>query len=182
MPCTVPASPLGDMWMRLQKWNIGSQLQWSHDVQCKEFHLRSKMGLRVREAERAMEQHIIVYKHVTAAYREAQWTRLSVGQSVLWKGIGGSIKREMVQVGSLTVCQSIPAETKSVRPSNRDTKMLLCCLDRRFNLAVQSPLRRYFILLQTWYTEAGNDDIGRCLTISPTRIWLVNRWRLCKWG
>ena len=31
------------------------------------------------------------------------------------------------------------------------------------------------ILLQTGYTGAGNDDIGRCLLISPTRIWPVNK-------
>ncbi len=68
-----------------------------------------------------------------------------------------------------------PLKTRDVWPSNRDTKMLLCCLDRRFNLAVQTPLRRYFILLQSRYTGAGNDDIGRCLTTSPARIWPVNR-------
>jgi len=31
------------------------------------------------------------------------------------------------------------------------------------------------ILLLDWYTGAGNDDVGRSLTTSPTRTWPVNR-------
>src|SRR5712692_4340841 len=38
------------------------------------------------------------------------------------------------------------------------------------------------ILLLDWYTGAGNDGIGRCLTTSPTRVWPVNRLYLCRMG
>jgi len=31
------------------------------------------------------------------------------------------------------------------------------------------------IRLLDWYTGTGNDDIGRCLTISPTRTEPVNK-------
>ena len=66
-------------------------------------------------------------------------------------------------------------KAKSVWQKQLTRSKLLCCLDRRFNLAIQASLRRYFILLENRYTGAGSDDIGRCLRISPTRIWLVNR-------
>ncbi len=73
-----------------------------------------------------------------------------------------------------------PLKTSSVRPSNRETKMLLCCLDRRFNLAVQMP-PSWYLYYTVQYTGAGNDGIGRCLTISPSRIQPVNRRSLYKW-
>ena len=38
------------------------------------------------------------------------------------------------------------------------------------------------ILLHDRYTGAGNDDIGRCLTTSPTRAWPANRLRLYRMG
>ena len=80
----------------------------------------------------------------------------------------------MLGLSRLKPCR-FPLKTRYIWLSYRDTKMLLCCLDRRFNLAVQSPPRSLFIPLRIRYTGVGNDDIGRCLVISPTRIWPVNR-------
>ena len=38
------------------------------------------------------------------------------------------------------------------------------------------------ILLHDRYTGAGNNDIGRCLTTSPARVWPANRLRLYRMG
>ncbi len=46
---------------------------------------------------------------------------------------------------------------------------------QEIQLSGTDATKALLILLENRYTGAGNGDIGRCLKISPTRIWPVNR-------
>ena len=64
----------------------------------------------------------------------------------------------------------------SVRPSNQTIRQEASLLFRQeIQLSGTDAAKALLILLRRWYIGAGNDGIGRCLKISPTQIWPVNR-------
>ena len=71
---------------------------------------------------------------------------------------------------------SIPTMVNFLRPSNRSISQEASLLCRQeIQLSGTDAAKVLLILLLVRYMGAGSDDIGRCLTISPARIWPVNR-------
>ena len=65
----------------------------------------------------------------------------------------------------------IPTMANSVRPSNQTIRQEASLLFRQeIQLSSTDATKALLILLQRGYMGAGNDGVGRCLKISPTRI------------
>ena len=71
----------------------------------------------------------------------------------------------------MDLSKSIPAMVNSLRPSNRAISQEASLLFRQeIQLSGTDTAKALLILLQKEYTGAGNDDIGRCLKISPAWV------------
>ncbi len=72
---------------------------------------------------------------------------------------------------AVTRSGQFPLEVSSVRPSNRTVSQEASLLFRQeIQLSDTGAAKVLLILLQRRYMGAGNDDIGRCLETSPTRV------------